>query len=132
MTSFLSGNQTEKSGLAQNTAYIRKTCPILPYTKVLLKLLKLEKDIIQKILPKKLGLPIQTFQATTVASIDTLIDILELMLGRVRKVIQSKKEGVFMSGMVSDCAFVLMDVLECFGVLFKEYDGVITVFSIHL
>jgi len=65
--------------------------------------------------------------ATTGPSIDTLIDSLELLLTKIRKIIGQKKETVFMSGSVSDCAFVLLDVLECFGGLFKEYDGLITV-----
>lgn len=129
MGSLLSSQAHIVAAVSAAASYTRKTCPFLPYIGLLLRLLKAEKDIIQKILPKKLGLPIQTFQATTGPSIDTLIDSLDLLLTKIRRIIGTKKETVFMSGSVSDSAFVLLDVLECFSGHFKEHDGVITVRS---
>ncbi|KAJ3092877.1 Exocyst complex component 7 [Quaeritorhiza haematococci] len=101
-------------------AYQKGSCPLLPYTRVLLKLLKAERDLLQKLVPK-VHATSGTFQMTVGPAIDAYLVAGDGLVGRIKRTTISRREFS-----TADGVYMLMDMIECLSTGLKEYDGVLT------
>ncbi|TPX64471.1 hypothetical protein SpCBS45565_g05856 [Spizellomyces sp. 'palustris'] len=95
-------------------AYQKGTCAFVPLVGWLLKLLKSEKDLVNKLLPKSSAPTI--FQTTIAAPIDTVVEIGEAMCARVKRNVTKREYAD---------VFLLVDVVEGLLGYLKEFEGVI-------
>ncbi|TPX53942.1 hypothetical protein PhCBS80983_g06107 [Powellomyces hirtus] len=104
----------EQKGLQGRTAYVKDSSPMVAYAQWLLRLLKAERGLTGKLLPKANGLT--SFQATITPAVDVFVQLGEFMCTRVKKNVSKREYGD---------VFMLIDVVESLTDGIKEYDGTI-------
>ncbi|KAJ3022119.1 hypothetical protein HKX48_006948, partial [Thoreauomyces humboldtii] len=108
-------SQTREQELrGHKTAYARGTAAMVSYTRWLLRLMKAERGLTGKLLPKANGLT--SFQATITPAVEGFVGAGEAMCARVRKNVAKREYGD---------VFMLIDVVEGLMDGLKEFDGVI-------
>ncbi|KAJ3171254.1 K(+)/H(+) antiporter [Geranomyces variabilis] len=106
--------EQEQKGLQGKAAYAKGSSALVGYTKWLLKLLKAERGLTGKLLPKANGLT--SFQATITPAVDAFVQLGESMCARVKKNVSKREYGD---------VFMLIDVVEGLVDGIREYDGII-------
>ncbi|KAJ3056038.1 Exocyst complex component 7 [Rhizophlyctis rosea] len=113
--------QDQKGTAAKKAAYVKGSSAFVPYSKCLLRLLKAERDLNHKLIPKREAGP--SFSKTIEPAVDVFVEIGEAMLTRVKRKLQRKETGD---------VFMLIDVVEGMLGAVKEYDGLIAVSSVKM
>ena len=67
------------------------------------------------------------FQAVISKPMDQFVDAIDSLLTLLKKIAALKSGNTTMG----DAAFVLLDKIEQLNILMKDYDGVLTVFSLY-
>ncbi|KAJ3045684.1 Exocyst complex component 7 [Rhizophlyctis rosea] len=106
--------QDQKGAAVKKTAYVRGSSAFVPYSKCLLRLLKAERDLNNKLIPKREAGA--SFTNTIGPAVDVYVEIGEAMLTRVKRNLQRKETGD---------VYMLIDVVEGMIGAVKEYDGLI-------
>ncbi|KAJ3299363.1 Exocyst complex component 7 [Borealophlyctis nickersoniae] len=110
----VAAREQDQKGVGSKAVYVKGSSAFVPYSRCLLRLLKAERDVNHKLIPKSSAST--SFSNTIAPAVDTFIEIGEAMLTRVKRGLQKKEFGD---------VYLLIDVVEGMGGSVKEYDGLI-------
>jgi hypothetical protein len=104
-------------------SYMKGSSPFLAYTEALFKLMKTERDFINKLFSKNQAK--DAFQLTISPSIVVYLESAETALGRFKRSFASGDESIGNG----DSLFQLLDMIQGLASMCKDYDGMLTVSS---